>query len=119
MLSWLVVSAIVFLLLIKQWGLGLFVSAATVLFVLCERQRLSLFRRRHDHRDLWMDAFYPDDRRHVDALLSAVCDAFLIPRRYRFRLRPSDDSHGFYRRNVRGQLGDSLEYVFLSQSLER
>ncbi len=67
MSSWLAVSAVAFLLLTKYWGLGLLASASTVLCVLCERQRLSLFRRRHDYRGIWMGAFYPDDRHHVDA----------------------------------------------------
>jgi hypothetical protein len=119
MAIWVVVSAIVFLLMIKRWYLVLFVAVGGVLFALTERQRLSLFRRCHDHRDLWMDAFRPNDRGRVDALLSTICDAFLIPRQYRFRLRPSDDIHGLYQRNVRGQLAESLEYAFLAQSLER
>jgi hypothetical protein len=87
-------------------------------FVFNERWRVAPFRRRHDHRELWMAAIPSDDHRRVDDLLSAICDAFLIPCRYRFRLRPSDDVHTFYRRNMRGQFADSLEYVHLIRRLE-
>ena len=65
-----------------------------------------------------MAAFSPQDQERVDALLTTICDAFLIPSAWRFRLRPSDDIHEFYRRNLRGHLGDFLEYVSLMQGLE-
>ena len=86
--------------------------------VLCERWRLAPFRRRHEHKVLWLAAIPPQDRRGVDELLSAVCDAFMIPLDYRFRLRPSDKLETFYRRNTRGQFGDSLEYERLMLRLE-
>src|SRR5512143_3211894 len=87
--------------------------------VLTELWRFAPIRRRHDHEALWMAAIPTDDQSRVDELLSANCDAFLIPHRYRFRLRPSDDVHTFYHRNVRGQLADSLEYVHLMRRLEQ
>ena len=86
--------------------------------VLCERWRLAAFRRRHDHKALWLAAIPPHDRPRVDDLLSAICDAFMIPLHYRFRLRPSDKLEAFYRRNMRGQFGDSLEYECLMLRLE-
>ena len=52
----------------------------------------------------------PEHRGRLDALLGTICDAFLIPLRYRFRLRPSDTLETLYKRNMRGQFGDSLEY---------
>ena len=76
-------------------------------------------KRRTDHQWLWMAAFRPEDRPNVDALLTAICDAFFVPRRHRFRMRPSDDIHKFYRRNMRGSLADSLEYESLAIDLER
>ena len=44
--------------------------------VLRERWRLAPFRRRHDHKALWLAAIPPHDRRRVDELLSAICDVF-------------------------------------------
>ncbi len=85
----------------------------------CGRWAGRCLKRRADHRGLWMAAFSPKDRPRIDALLTAICDAFLIPPRYRFRIRPSDDIHQFYRRNVRGSLADSLEYENLAMGLER
>jgi len=66
-----------------------------------------------------MRAFRAEDRSRIDALLATICGAFLIPRRFRFRLRPSDDIHEFYRRNMRGQFADSLEYEGLVVRLKR
>ena len=94
-------------------------AAYGVWFILNEWRRVSLFRRRHDHRVLWMRAFRAEDRSRIDALLATICGAFLIPRRFRFRLRPSDDIHEFYRRNMRGQFADSLEYEGLVVRLKR
>ena len=85
---------------------------------LSERWRLAPFWRRHDHKALWLGAIPTHDRDRVDELLSVLCDAFLIPLHYRFRLRPSDKLEAFYRRNTRGQLGDSLEYERLMLRLE-
>jgi hypothetical protein len=65
-----------------------------------------------------MAAVPASDRDRVRDLLSAICDAFMIPLRYRFRLRPSDDLQTFYQRNLGGQLGDSLEYENLALRLE-
>jgi hypothetical protein len=87
-------------------------------FVLNERWRVGPIRRRHGHGVLWLAAVPSSDRTRVDGLLSAVCDAFLIPRCYRFRLRPSDDIHTLYRRNMRGQFADSMEYNHLMRRLE-
>ena len=84
----------------------------------CERWPKRFFPQRPDHQALWMAAFSVQDRARVDALLTAICDALLIRPQYRFRLRPSDDFHEFYRRNMRGALADSLEHIFLMRALE-
>jgi len=85
----------------------------------CGRGAARCLKRRTDHQGLWMAAFCPEDRPRVDALLTAICDVSFIPLRYRFRIRPSDDIHEFYRRNMRGSLADSLEYASLAIDLER
>ena len=85
---------------------------------LSEWWRLAFIRGRHDHEALWMAAIPPSDQNRVRELLAAICDAFMIPLRYRFRLRPSDDLQTFYQRNKRGQLGDSMEYENLAMWLE-
>jgi hypothetical protein len=106
-------------------NVGLFVVLITagtiwcIWGVRCGRWSVRCFRRRPDHRGLWMAAFRAENRPRVDALLVAICDAFFVPPRYRFRLRPSDDIHAFYRLNMRGSLADSLEYTFLAIDLER
>ena len=102
----------------KTWLLIASLVAYGSWFAINERWRVAPFRRRHDHKRLWLAAIPSDDQRRVDDLLSSICDAFLIPCRYRFRLKPSDDIHAFYRRNMRGQFGDSLEYVHLMRFLE-
>ena len=91
-------------------GLLIIGLAACAWFAGCEWIRLAPFRKRHDHQALWMGAVPPEHRGRLDALLGTICDAFLIPLRYRFRLRPSDTLETLYKRNMRGQFGDSLEY---------
>ena len=83
------------------------------------KRRIGPFQCRRDHEGLWMAAFGAEDRARVETLLLAICDAFFIPSRYRFRLRPSDDIHEFYRRSTHGSLADSMEYVALMIDLER
>lgn len=101
------------------WLLILGLTVWMAWFVGSERQRLAPLRRRHDHRTLWMAAIPPGERRRFNALLLALCDAFVIPRRYRFRFRPSDDIHTLYRRNERGRFTDRREFVRLAQRLEK
>lgn len=95
--------------------LGLFAGAWVFL---SERWRLAFLRRRHDHERLWLAAVPAVEQNRLSELLAAICDAFMIPLRYRFRLRPSDDLQVIYRRNKQGQLGDSLEYENLALRLE-
>jgi hypothetical protein len=70
------------------------------------------------HRRLWVAAFRPEDRSRVEAVLMTVCDAFFIPLCYRFRIRPSNEIHVFYRCDLCGAWADSLEYVCLAIDLE-
>jgi len=100
------------------WLLIAALAVYGIWFVFNERWRVAPFRRRHDHKGLWLAAIPSDDHSRGDELLAAICSAFMIPCRYRFRLRPSDDVHTFYRRNMRGQFADSLEYVHLMRRLE-
>jgi hypothetical protein len=100
------------------WIIFLGIAGYGTWFVLNECWRAGHLRSRHDHRVLWMAAVPPNDRSRVDELLSAICDAFMIPLHYRFRLRPSDELQALYRRNMQGQFGDSLEYENLAIRLE-
>lgn len=93
--------------------------AACAWFAGSEWIRLAPLRKRHDHQALWMTAVRPEYRERLDALLSTICDAFIIPLRYRFHLRPSDSLETLYKRNMRGQFGDSLEYENLAMQLEQ
>ena len=95
------------------------IIAFGIWFVLVELWRVSKIRKRRDHHALWMAAFENGDRQRVDRLLEAICDAFLIPKRYRFRLRPSDDIHDFYSRNIRFAFADSLEHAHIMMSIEK
>lgn len=95
-----------------------FVAWCVLTWMQDRRRRLGPFLCRRDHQGLWRAAFQTDDWPGVDALLSTVCGAFLIPPSFRYRLRPLDDIHEFYRRNMRGSLADSLEYEILMMDLE-
>ena len=81
-------------------------------FLIEERRRLNFLRARRDHERLWLAAIPDSDRARVDKLLAAICEAFMLPEQFRFRLRPSDDIHELYHSNVRG-FPDSMEYEAL------
>jgi len=96
----------------------LIAAIGIVWFLTHSRYRLGYIRLRRNHENLWRSAFAKEDFEKVDRALMAICDSFLIPTRYRFRIRPSDRIDAFYKRNTSLCGADTLEYVHLYDWLE-
>lgn len=74
-------------------------------------------RQRRGHRQLWQNAFRPEDYPRIDQLLTDICDAFIIPKKHKYSLKPSDDLMTIYR-NVTALSADSMEFEHLSYAIE-
>jgi len=79
--------------------------------------RSRFLRLRRSHKQLWQNAFNPDDFTRIDQLLTDICDAFMISRERRFALKPDDKLMTIYH-NTAGPI-DSMEYEHLLLALEK
>ena len=103
------------------YGIIIWIFLITVLifwFIIDRNYRLYFLRIRRDHKNLWRKAFNEEEFEKVHKLLEIVCHAFLLPKKYCFRFRPSDDIHKIYKRNQKYAAVDSMEYEILIQALE-
>ena len=57
------------------------------------------FNQRTDSRKLWKQ-YNPNQEETIDIFLSILDDAFMIPKRYRFRIQPEDTIGDLYKRSA-------------------
>lgn len=78
------------------------------------------YRDRSCSAEPWKAAFDTSDMEVVREFLGEFCDAFVIDRRYAFKLRPDDRVHDIYRARYSGRFdfGDMLELEELCCLLE-
>ena len=96
--------------------LSILIGGSAIVF-LVKWLGLRFLRLRRSHKILWQNAFQSKDFARIDQLLADICDAFMISRKHRFKLKPNDKLKMIYRNTA--CLLDSMEYEHLLLALEK
>ena len=100
-------------------ALVLMILLGLLWYVIDKHYRVDYLKLRRNHERLWRVAFTEEEFDSVDKMLREICDSFCIPRKMRFRIKPSDKIEDFYKKSTRLGIVDSMEYECLSISLEK